>query len=96
MAQRIAGPAILASMHEKPGKLVPLVVTIIVALPLLYFLSLGPALVLLQLDAVSPETFTPAYRPLGWLAERSPTFKFCLLGYGRLWLWRADWIEANP
>jgi hypothetical protein len=78
-------------MGLKPGKLLPssaplLVATLIVALPLLYVLSLGPAAVLWHSEVVSGERLDAIYRPLFWMANQSPFFQRCLYWYIGLWI----------
>lgn len=58
----------------------------ILALLLLYVLSIGPAFVMEARGAVSGEIVDTVYFPMFWLAVRSATAKEVLYGYLELFL----------
>jgi hypothetical protein len=59
---------------------------VVVVLPVLYFLSIGPALWLTNRGIITDSQFKTAYGPLLWAREECKPFGEVLQRY--VWLWR--------
>ncbi len=72
--------------EEQPAKrpsALPVIVALI-ALPVIYVLSIGPSLVLVRHDLITKEAFRWFYSPLDWLGWFEPFRRF-IAWYLRLW-----------
>jgi hypothetical protein len=82
-----------AGMNQKHGKprqrssrLAATIVVVLMALPLLYGLSIGPAAYLLHNGSISEAQAIPFYRPIGWMFEACPPLRKPGRWYIALWL----------
>jgi len=72
--------------ESKPGRRWPFyVVLFVLFLPMLYVLSIGPAVWLLANGHVSREPLRTLYAPLEWLGDAAPSSRRPLQWYVRLW-----------
>jgi hypothetical protein len=58
-------------------------------LPVLYMLSLGPAMWLIQGDYISASTWDAIYLPVLWIADQSDSF-------GQILDWYMDFFRPGP
>lgn len=83
--------AILDGMENQPkrdrptGNYVLLIVGVLIAIPLMYCLSIGPASVLVSRGAVSVEGATVFYSPIVWAVEGSPFLQKAYMPYVLWW-----------
>jgi hypothetical protein len=61
-----------------------LVIGLLIALPLLYVLSVGPVALYVQKTSTNPEALREFYRPVVWLHDHTPLEK-PLEMYTKLW-----------
>jgi len=61
-------------------------IAVVVLVPLLYVLSLGPAIRLLNQEGVPPQVWNTYYGPAGMVASHSDAFARALQAYSRLWM----------
>jgi hypothetical protein len=80
-------------MEDRPtmrggGTVAIVLVAVVVVLPMLYVLSIGPVVCLISNGAVAP-SFVPAittmYWPLEWSAENVPLVGPAIVWYAELW-----------
>ena len=85
----------LRAMAEKPTQcgggagVVIAIVVVLVVLPILYVLSIGPTFGMIANGWVSPTwapTAVAAYRPLEWIARCVPSFGQAVTQYTQWWL----------
>ena len=75
-------------MNDKPkrgGWRLPVVLTVVLALPPLYVLSIGPASALAGAKVISFETWSTIYAPVRWACRKSETLEDWMVGYIRWW-----------
>ena len=76
-------------MANKPSRktsVAAIVGILVVLAPILYFLSLGPALVMLRQGTVSKQQVSTFYLPLLGLGQVAPPFGALTRWYGSLWV----------
>lgn len=76
-------------MESSPSRgsgVVPLVLAILVLVPILYVLSIGPVVAVLKKTGTGEEAVLVFYAPVIWLHENTP-LKEPLEKYGELWGW---------
>lgn len=66
------------------GVAAAVVLVLFLLLPLIYFLSLGPAIVMVDGGYLDLDTAQAIYKPLEWLADNSPLGPF-IEWYADLW-----------
>jgi hypothetical protein len=62
-----------------------LLLLVLLFLPILYVLSLGPVIWIVNRTGMEPGIFTVIYAPLEWLHEESKFAKWVLDAYIKLW-----------
>ena len=72
--------------HRGSGAAIVLVMVIAVLLPVLYVLSIGPVVALVEATGVGREASKVFYAPVIWLHHNTP-LKEPLEAYGELWGW---------
>ncbi len=73
---------------EEQSNRTTLWITIVIALPVLYVLSIGPVLWVIEKQMhgfIASGLFQTFYYPLGWLADHWPAFNSALNVYLYLW-----------
>lgn len=74
------------SKRESSGAAVAaLLLLVLLFLPILYVLSLGPVIWIVNRTGMEPGVFTVIYAPLEWLHEESEFAKWVLDAYIKLW-----------
>ncbi len=76
------------NVMEERNNRTTLWITIVVALPVLYVLSTGPVIWVLQTQlhiSEEPVWFKFYIYPLMWLVEHWPAFEYVLMAYFDLW-----------
>lgn len=74
------------SQRESSGAAVAaLLLLVLLFLPILYVLSLGPVIWIVNRTGMEPGVFTVIYAPLEWLHEESEFAKWVLDAYIKLW-----------
>jgi len=71
---------------KKGGRTVVLAVGLLVFLPLLYVLSVGPSMRLEMQGVISRETHNTIYTPLAWVCFRVPPLQSALRWYAEFWV----------
>jgi hypothetical protein len=79
-----------ASRQGSAGFIAAVVVLLLVCAPLLYALSIGPAIVLFHRGTIDEEQIDRAYAPILYIDNRCEASRPLLRGYVRLWLRLAD------
>jgi len=80
-----------SGMDEKPtkrgGGAVPVVILLVVLilLPILYVLSVGPAVLMATSGRMNPKTLEAVYWPLEWTASNVPVVGPAIIQYAALW-----------
>jgi len=78
---------------ERRSPVLPICITMLILLPMLYVLSVGPVIRLVERGRISGDEGSPAdyiYSPLFRLAERSEALESLLGGYMQLWVEHSD------
>jgi hypothetical protein len=75
-----------AQSKRKSTGAVAFVAILVVLAPILYFLSIGPALVMLEQGTISKQQISTFYLPLLGLGSIVPPFRSILVWYGNLWV----------
>ncbi len=70
-----------------------IIVVVLLLLPLLYLLSIGPALLMAKNGVITSDQLHAAYAPLPWLVEKVPFLDSAIESY--LWLWVGDWVPPE-
>lgn len=71
-------------------------VAVVVLVPLLYFLSLGPAIRLLNQEGVPPQVWNTYHGPAWFVASHSDAFDRAVQTYVRLWLPKRPSLLDSP
>ena len=81
-----------SDMDDKPTKrgggtavMVLVLVAVLIVLPMLYMLSVGPAVWMATSGRMNPKTLNAIYSPVEWTAKRIPGGGDALLWYVRWW-----------
>lgn len=80
-----ARPAKEATVHNSAAAVMVVMLVTTVLLPLLYVLSLGPAVMLLERGRVDAEFWNWFYGPLRWLYDQAEFIQPFLDWYVELW-----------
>jgi hypothetical protein len=81
---------------DRSRSLWPWIVATVVAVPVLYVLSIGPVLLLVSTlpnPEAGIEVVGPAFEPLGMLAEHSHPFWVAIRWYVNLWVDFPDFLD---
>jgi len=71
--------------HERHFAALAVVLCVVIGLPVLYVLSNGPAVWLVQHSYLSTESYTAIYSPIDWACSGSVTANAILQWYLELW-----------
>jgi hypothetical protein len=77
--------AMKETIERRKGSHAGAMLAVVLLLPVLYVLSIGPAARLVFRGYMQPETVKAIYAPVQWLADQNHAVNFTLTWYVNLW-----------
>jgi hypothetical protein len=71
--------------QSKSSPFAAILIVLLIALPTLYFLSVGPAVCLRDHGMINQGTLLTVYAPVAWMDQNVPMFRQALESYVHLW-----------